>query len=104
MSLDRPGLTAFSTIPELRNAKTVSPEKEPSGRRNVSAQLAQMRAAQASRMAACMARGIFSQRFRQPGAAEASMMPRAKSPNMQGLGHARESSHLFRNRQNRPSV
>lgn len=37
-------------------------------------------------MEPCTARGMLPQRFRQPGAADASITPSAKSPNMYGLG------------------
>ena len=76
------GLTALATIPKLRKARTISPEKATSGTRKVSAQLAQTRAAEARIMDACTARGIFPQRSRQPGAEDASMMPSTKSPNI----------------------
>lgn len=79
---DSAGLTALATIPKLRKARTISPEKATSGTRKVSAQLAQTRAAEARIMDACTARGIFPQRSRQPGAEDASMMPSTKSPNI----------------------
>ena len=101
---DQPGLTAFTIIPKLRKARTINPEKEPSAIRKESVQLAQTRTTEAKRMEPCTARGMLPQRFRQPGAADASITPSAKSPNMYGLGHARESSHRCRNRQNRPKA
>ena len=91
----------ITIIPKLRKARTINPEKEPSAIRKESVQLTQTRTTEAKRMEPCTARGMLPQRFRQPGAADASITPSAKSPNMYGLGHARESSHRCRNRQNR---